>query len=57
LIILIPSIPCSCLCSSVFVATWNVGGKSPHSDLNLDQILHTDQSDIYVLGYALFLPA
>ena len=38
---------------SVFVATWNVGGKSPHSDLNLDDILQVhDESDIYVLGYA-----
>lgn len=41
---------------SVFVATWNVGGKSPHSDLNLDQILHTDQSDIYVLGFQEIVP-
>ena len=36
----------------VFVATWNVGGKSPHSGLNLDDFLHVhDQADIYVLGY------
>ncbi|KAL4599273.1 hypothetical protein ACB092_11G115700 [Castanea dentata] len=41
---------------SVFVATWNVGGKSPPSDLNLAQILHTDQSDIYVLGFQEIVP-
>lgn len=37
----------------VFVATWNVGGKSPHSGLNLDDFLQVhDHFDIYVLGYA-----
>ena len=42
--------------SRVFVATWNVGGKSPHSGLNLDDFLHVhDQADIYVLGYWLSL--
>ncbi|XP_043689783.1 type I inositol polyphosphate 5-phosphatase 5-like [Telopea speciosissima] len=36
----------------VFVATWNVGGKSPHNDLNLDNFLQVqDPSDIYVLGF------
>ena len=56
-------IPFLCCCSfslkvftffmpRVFVATWNVGGKSPHSSLNLDDFLHVhDQADIYVLGY------
>ncbi|KAJ6767549.1 TYPE IV INOSITOL POLYPHOSPHATE 5-PHOSPHATASE 9 [Salix koriyanagi] len=35
----------------VFVATWNAGGKSPHSGLNLDDFLQVhDESDIYVLG-------
>ncbi|KAK8480297.1 hypothetical protein V6N11_044534, partial [Hibiscus sabdariffa] len=35
----------------VFVATWNVGGKSPDSKLNLDDILQVhEESDIYVLG-------
>ncbi|XP_040991658.1 type I inositol polyphosphate 5-phosphatase 10-like isoform X1 [Juglans microcarpa x Juglans regia] len=40
----------------VFVATWNVGGKSPNSDLNLDDILHADQSDIYILGFQEIVP-
>ncbi|GMJ06891.1 hypothetical protein HRI_004358300 [Hibiscus trionum] len=32
------------------VATWNVGGKSPDSKLNLDDILQVrEESDIYVL--------
>lgn len=40
----------------VFVATWNTGGKTPHSGLNLDDFLQVNsQSDIYVLGYALSL--
>ena len=39
---------------SVFVATWNVGGKSPPSNMNLDDWLHASPAaDIYVLGYAL----
>ncbi|KAE8037878.1 hypothetical protein FH972_010431 [Carpinus fangiana] len=40
----------------VSVATWNVGGKSPHDGLNLDDILHADQSDIYVLGFQEIVP-
>ncbi|GKU91446.1 hypothetical protein SLEP1_g5320 [Rubroshorea leprosula] len=41
----------------VFVATWNVGGKSPPSDLNLDDILPDhNQSDIYVLGFQEIVP-
>ncbi|KAK9265805.1 hypothetical protein L1049_003411 [Liquidambar formosana] len=41
----------------VFVATWNVGGKPPHSGLDLDDFLqlHT-QSDIYVLGFQEIVP-
>ncbi|RRT59859.1 hypothetical protein B296_00025894 [Ensete ventricosum] len=36
----------------IFAATWNVGGKSPPSNLNLDDWLHTSPAaDIYVLGY------
>ncbi|KAM5552917.1 hypothetical protein ABKV19_025246 [Rosa sericea] len=36
-------------------ATWNVGRKSPHSGLNLDDFLRINNpSDIYVLGYAHF---
>ncbi|KAK1374146.1 type I inositol polyphosphate 5-phosphatase 10 [Heracleum sosnowskyi] len=41
----------------VFAATWNVGGKSPHSGLNLDSFLQIqDQSDIYVLGFQEIVP-
>ena len=37
---------------SVFVATWNVGGRSPPSNMNLDDWLHASPAaDIYVLGY------
>lgn len=36
---------------SMFVATWNVGGKSPPSYLNLEDWLHSSPpADIYVLG-------
>lgn len=41
-----------CSWHSVFVATWNVGGKSPSSNLSLDDWLHSaPPADIYVLGY------
>ncbi|VVA40699.1 PREDICTED: type [Prunus dulcis] len=41
----------------VFVATWNVGGKSPHNGLNLDDFLHVNnESDIYVLGFQEIVP-
>lgn len=41
----------------VFVATWNVGGKSPPSHLNLDDWLHTSPpADIYVLGFQEIVP-
>ncbi|XP_020535905.1 type I inositol polyphosphate 5-phosphatase 10 isoform X2 [Jatropha curcas] len=41
----------------VFVATWNVGGKSPHNRLNLDDLLQINyQSDIYVLGFQEIVP-
>ncbi|CAN0839645.1 Type I inositol polyphosphate 5-phosphatase 10 [Linum grandiflorum] len=41
----------------IFVATWNVGGKSPHSGLNLDDILQVhNQADIYVLGFQEIVP-
>lgn len=37
----------------IFVATWNVAGKSPPSYLNLEDWLQTSPpADIYVLGYA-----
>lgn len=38
-------------CYRIFVATWNVAGKSPTSGLNLEDWLHTSPpADIYVLG-------
>ncbi|KAJ6800670.1 type IV inositol polyphosphate 5-phosphatase 7-like [Iris pallida] len=41
----------------VFVATWNVGGKSPPSYLNLEEWLHASPSaDIYVLGFQEIVP-
>ncbi|KAK9055761.1 hypothetical protein SSX86_026846 [Deinandra increscens subsp. villosa] len=41
----------------IFVATWNVAGKSPTSSLNLDDWLHTSPpADIYVLGFQEIVP-
>ncbi|KAK8614670.1 hypothetical protein V6N13_068467 [Hibiscus sabdariffa] len=41
----------------IFVATWNVAGKSPHSYLNLEDWLHTSPpADIYVLGFQEIVP-
>ncbi|CAD5165512.1 type IV inositol polyphosphate 5-phosphatase 7-like [Musa acuminata AAA Group] len=41
----------------IFAATWNVGGKSPPSNLNLDDWLHTSPAaDIYVLGFQEIVP-
>ncbi|MBA0589973.1 hypothetical protein Gorai_018694, partial [Gossypium raimondii] len=41
----------------VFVATWNVAGKSPPSYLNLEDWLHTSPpADIYVLGFQEIIP-
>ncbi|KAG5554661.1 hypothetical protein RHGRI_012273 [Rhododendron griersonianum] len=43
--------------NSIFVATWNVGGKSPPSNLNLDDFLHSSPpADIYVLGFQEIVP-
>ncbi|KAL3642003.1 Type IV inositol polyphosphate 5-phosphatase 7 [Castilleja foliolosa] len=42
---------------SIFVSTWNVGGKSPHSNMNLDDWLHSaPPADIYVLGFQEIVP-
>ncbi|OVA05419.1 Inositol polyphosphate-related phosphatase [Macleaya cordata] len=42
---------------SIFVATWNVGGKSPPSYLNLEDWLHASPpADIYVLGFQEIVP-
>ncbi|KAK7369373.1 hypothetical protein VNO80_11410 [Phaseolus coccineus] len=41
----------------IFVATWNVGGKSPNYDLNLqDFFLVEGSADIYVLGFQEIVP-
>ncbi|XP_031477450.1 type IV inositol polyphosphate 5-phosphatase 7-like isoform X1 [Nymphaea colorata] len=41
----------------LFVATWNVGGKSPPNHLSLDDWLHTSPpADIYVLGFQEIVP-
>ncbi|XP_042495301.1 type I inositol polyphosphate 5-phosphatase 5-like [Macadamia integrifolia] len=41
----------------IFVATWNVGGKSPHNGLNLEDFLQSEgSSDIYVLGFQEIVP-
>ncbi|XP_011073441.1 type IV inositol polyphosphate 5-phosphatase 7 isoform X2 [Sesamum indicum] len=42
---------------SLFVSTWNVGGKSPNSNMNLDDWLHSaPPADIYVLGFQEIVP-
>ncbi|XP_068658587.1 type I inositol polyphosphate 5-phosphatase 10-like [Aristolochia californica] len=46
-----------CQSLRTFVATWNVGGKTPHKGLNLDNFLQVDkESDIYVLGFQEIVP-
>ncbi|KAK4483623.1 hypothetical protein RD792_010823 [Penstemon davidsonii] len=41
----------------VFVATWNVGGKTPNHGLNLEDFLQVEGSaDIYVLGFQEIVP-
>ncbi|XP_076919595.1 type IV inositol polyphosphate 5-phosphatase 7-like [Bidens hawaiensis] len=41
----------------IFVATWNVAGKSPTGSLNLEDWLHTSPpADIYVLGFQEIVP-
>ncbi|VFQ68568.1 unnamed protein product [Cuscuta campestris] len=41
----------------LFVATWNVAGKSPPSNLSLEDWLHTSTpADIYVLGFQEIVP-
>ncbi|KAI3469602.1 hypothetical protein Pfo_026265 [Paulownia fortunei] len=42
---------------SVFVSTWNVGGKSPPSNMKLEDWLHSaPPADIYVLGFQEIVP-
>uniref|UniRef100_A0A7N0T8M5 Inositol polyphosphate-related phosphatase domain-containing protein n=2 Tax=Kalanchoe fedtschenkoi TaxID=63787 RepID=A0A7N0T8M5_KALFE len=41
----------------IFVATWNVGGKTPTTGLNLEDFLLAEgSSDIYVLGFQEIVP-
>ncbi|XP_057972612.1 type I inositol polyphosphate 5-phosphatase 5 [Malania oleifera] len=41
----------------IFVATWNVGGKTPNNGLNLEDFLQVEgSSDIYVLGFQEIVP-
>ncbi|KAI3514614.1 hypothetical protein L1887_13178 [Cichorium endivia] len=41
----------------IFVATWNVAGKSPTGSLNLEDWFHTSPpADIYVLGFQEIVP-
>ncbi|CAI0442285.1 unnamed protein product [Linum tenue] len=52
-----PSFQFLSIVARIFVATWNVGGKSPHSGLNLDDVLQVhNQADIYVLGFQEIVP-
>ena len=38
------------------IGTWNVAGRLPLQDLELDEWLDTDQpADMYVLGYVNFV--
>ncbi|KAM7485509.1 hypothetical protein LguiA_001518 [Lonicera macranthoides] len=42
---------------SIFTATWNVAGRSPPSNLNLEELLHASSpADIYVLGFQEIVP-
>ncbi|XP_039009701.1 type I inositol polyphosphate 5-phosphatase 5-like [Hibiscus syriacus] len=41
----------------VFVATWNVGGKAPNLDMNLEDFFLTeDSADIYICGFQEIVP-
>ncbi|XP_037407068.1 type I inositol polyphosphate 5-phosphatase 10-like isoform X2 [Triticum dicoccoides] len=41
----------------IFVSTWNVGGKAPTAELNMDDFVPPhDHSDIYVLGFQEIVP-
>ncbi|XP_064961855.1 type IV inositol polyphosphate 5-phosphatase 7-like [Musa acuminata AAA Group] len=41
----------------IFVSTWNVGGKSPPKNLNLEEWIHASPpADIYVLGFQEIVP-
>ncbi|KAG7026833.1 Type I inositol polyphosphate 5-phosphatase 5 [Cucurbita argyrosperma subsp. argyrosperma] len=41
----------------IFVATWNVGGKTPNNSINLEEFLQVeDTTDIYVIGFQEIVP-
>ncbi|KAJ8506604.1 hypothetical protein OPV22_007490 [Ensete ventricosum] len=41
----------------IFLSTWNVGGKSPPRNLNLEEWIHASPpADIYVLGFQEIVP-
>ncbi|XP_020595234.1 type IV inositol polyphosphate 5-phosphatase 3-like [Phalaenopsis equestris] len=41
----------------ICVGTWNVGGKVPHDDLDIDEWLNTNEpADMYVLGFQEVVP-
>ncbi|XP_039123634.1 type I inositol polyphosphate 5-phosphatase 5-like [Dioscorea cayenensis subsp. rotundata] len=41
----------------IYVGTWNVGGRAPHNELNLEDFLQVEGSpDIYVLGFQEIVP-
>ncbi|XP_047335110.1 type I inositol polyphosphate 5-phosphatase 5 [Impatiens glandulifera] len=41
----------------IFVGTWNVGGRAPHQELNLEEFLQVEgSSDVYVLGFQEIVP-
>ncbi|KMT08821.1 hypothetical protein BVRB_6g135450 [Beta vulgaris subsp. vulgaris] len=41
----------------IFVGTWNVGGRTPTNELNLDDLLQAEGScDIYVVGFQEIVP-
>ncbi|KAG5617636.1 hypothetical protein H5410_017460 [Solanum commersonii] len=43
---------------TLFVSSWNVGGIAPPSELNMEDLLHTENNlaDIYVLGFQEIVP-
>ncbi|XP_010549596.1 PREDICTED: type I inositol polyphosphate 5-phosphatase 5-like, partial [Tarenaya hassleriana] len=41
----------------VFVATWNVGGRTPNNDLNLEDFLLVEgTADLYICGFQEIVP-
>lgn len=49
------SLVCGFDVARICAGTWNVGGRVPPADLNIDGWLDTvEPADIYVLGYVFF---